>query len=348
MELKERIDAFVKLGELLSKYIDSKDITEKTIFDFNKLIDSVKRSNEWFTHESLIYSLTSISNSLAKESIEKWIKQYPTIQNQIQKKRVGLVTAGNIPLVGFHDFMCVLVSGHEVVIKLSSKDDKLLKGIVELLVKINNEFENSITFEENRLKQFDAIIATGSNNSAKYFEYYFGKYPNIIRKNRNSLAILKGNESKDELDLLADDILFYFGLGCRNVSKIYIPDNFKIDKIFESLYKYKEYTNHNKFANNYTYNKSIYLMNKASFWENGFLILKEDSGLTSPISVVFIERYQDIEKVKERIYEDKEQIQCIVAQDGIIEGSVYFGEAQKPQLWEYADNVDTMQFLLSL
>ncbi len=348
MELKERIDAFVKLGELITKLIDNKNDTDKNAIDFQHLLETVKSSNEWFTHESLTYSLTSIAENLKIDNIQNWIKRYPSIQNKIGQKRVGLVTAGNIPLVGFHDLLSVLMAGHEIVIKLSSKDDKLMKGIVELLKNINHGFDNLISFENNQLKKFDAIIATGSNNSAKYFEYYFGKYPNIIRKNRNSLAILTGDETKEDLDLLADDILLYYGLGCRNVSKIYIPDNYNIDKLFESVYKYHEYSNHNKFANNYTYNKSIYLMNKAPFWENGFMIMKEDSGLTSPISVVFIERYQDIEKVKENIEAQRDQIQCVVAKKGIVEGSVLFGESQKPNLWDYADNVDTLQFLLSL
>ncbi len=348
MELKERIDAFVKLGELLPKLIDYKNDKDKNAIDFQHLLETVKSSNEWFTLESLIYSLTSIAENLKIDNIRNWTNRYPSIQNKIEQKRVGLVTAGNIPLVGFHDVLSVLIAGHEIVIKLSSKDDKLMKRIVELLKNINHGFDNLISFENNQLKKFDAIIATGSNNSAKYFEYYFGKYPNIIRKNRNSLAILTGDETKDDLDLLADDILLYYGLGCRNVSKIYIPENYNIDRLFESVYKYREYANHNKFANNYNYNKSIYLMNKASFWENGFMIMKEDTGLTSPISVVYIERYQDIEKVKASIEAQKDQIQCVVAKAGIVVGSVLFGETQKPNLWDYADNVDTMQFLLSL
>lgn len=348
MELKERIESFTKLGELLHKLNDVKINDDRDISEFRNTLEQVKNSNEWFTIESLNHSLNSIAKNLHADSIEKWISRYPQIQNRSDKKRVGLVMAGNIPLVGFHDFLAVIMAGHEVIIKLSSKDDKLMKGIVALLKNINPELGNLISFENNQLKKFDAIIATGSNNSAKYFEYYFNKYPNIIRKNRNSLALLTGNETTAELNLLADDILLYFGLGCRNVSKIYIPDNYIIDRLFEAVYKYRDYINHNKFANNFTYNRSIYLMNKAAFWENGFLIMKEDSGLSSPISVVYIERYKNIETVKESLHQNKEQIQCIVAQDGIIEGSVSFGETQNPKLWDYADNIDTMQFLLSL
>jgi len=259
-----------------------------------------------------------------------------------------VVTAGNIPLVGFHDLLCVLLSGNELVIKASSKDNKLMKLIVNLLTESNNDFNTLIHFEIEQLKNFDAIIATGSDNTAKYFEYYFGKYPNIIRKNRNSIAILSGDESDEELNLLADDMLMYFGLGCRNVSKLFLPEGFDYQRIFRSVQAYHHLIDHNKYANNYLYNKSIYLMNSVQFWENGFMMMKEDIGLASPISVIFFEYYSSSDEIKQRVELDKDRIQCIVAKDGFIDGSVNFGEAQKPNLWDYADNVDTMKFLLSL
>ena len=198
------------------------------------------------------------------------------------------------------------------------------------------------------MKNFDAIIATGSDNTAKYFEYYFGKYPNIIRKNRNSAAVLTGEESEEELIELAKDIMVYFGLGCRNVSKLYLPDGYDIQKIFKPLFSYNHFIDHNKYINNYTYNKSIYMMDKIPFWENGFAILKEDLGMASPISVIYFENYSSLVTIKERLSIDKEKIQCIVAKGNVIEGSVAFGQAQQPRLWDYADNVDTMKFLLEL
>ncbi|MFN8257727.1 MAG: acyl-CoA reductase [Bacteroidales bacterium] len=339
--LENRVEAFIKLGTYIKKFISEKDASS----DF---LESVHGSNEWFTNENVIHALTSVSEILSEKSLSEWLGRYPDIQLKRNEKKIGLIMAGNIPLVGFHDFLSVLISGHKLVVKLSSKDDKLLKFIVNWLIAYNKEFENLITFENAQLKNFDAVIATGSNNSARYFEYYFSKYPNIIRKNRNSVAILTGMETKSDMDGLADDLLIYFGLGCRNVSKLYIPENFDLKLIFEALYRYNNYLYHNKFYNNFTYNKSIYLMNKIRFWENGFIILKEDIAIASPISVVFFERYENIEIVKQKIALEKDFLQCVVAKEGVIKGSVNFGQTQRPLLWDYADNVDTMKFLLTL
>ncbi len=342
MLLEDRINAFVALGEEISKMLQNEGADK----ELSKFMEA-SYSNEWFTEEHIKYSLNALADNLKKENFDAWLKRYQGIEST-EKKRVGVVTAGNIPLVGFHDFLCVLISGYELVIKMSSKDDKLLRGIIDLLISFNSEFEDLIRLEKENLKDFDAIIATGSDNTSKYFEYYFGKYPNIIRKNRNSVAVLTGEESEDELNSLADDIMMYFGLGCRNVSKLYLPEGYDIQKVFKVLFKYKHFVDHNKYANNYTYNKSIYMMNKVPFWENGFAILKEDIGMASPISVIYFEYYSSIETVKERLAIDKENIQCVVAKDGTIEGSVAFGQAQQPQLWDYADNVDTMKFLSEL
>ena len=344
MDLQKRIKAFVEVGEKIDEMLAYSGFeNEQSLIKF--LETSVY--NEWFTEEHIKYSLKAIAESLRSENINAWLNKYPKIKNS-SKKRVGVVTAGNIPLVGFHDFLCVLISGNELVIKMSTKDDKLLKGIIELLLTQNPEFEKLIRFEKEKLTDFDAIIATGSDNTAKYFEYYFGKYPNIIRKNRNSVAVLTGEETEEELNSLADDIMMYFGLGCRNVSKLYLPEGYDIQKVFKALYKYKYFVDHNKYSNNYTYNKSIYLMEKIPFWENGFTIIKEDMGLASPISVVYFEYYKSFQTVKERLNIDKENIQCVVSKEGLVDGSVSFGQAQKPKLWDYADNLDTMNFLLEL
>ncbi len=344
MNLEERKDTFIQLGDKIKEIINSKSDVNKLKYD--KLFEA-SEYNEWFTHEHIKFALSAISENLSKKNIDAWLGRYSNIESTA-KKRVGVVAAGNIPLVGFHDLLCVLMAGHELIIKMSSKDDKLMAAVIDLLFEINPKFKYLIFFAEGQLKNFDAIIATGSDNTAKYFEYYFSKYHNIIRKNRNSVAVLTGNESEEELKLLADDIMMYFGLGCRNVSKLFLPKGYDIQLVFRQLYAYRHFADHNKFANNYTYNKSIYLMNKVSFWENGFTILTEDSAMSSPISVVYFEYYNSVDEVKKRLEIDRDKIQCVVASPDLIPGSVDFGMAQKPQLWDYADNVDTMQFLLKV
>lgn len=333
MNLEERINAFSKLGDVI------KNNTEKL---------KQGKHNPWFTDESLDYALFEISKSLCKENLEKWVSMYAGLQKPIEAKRVGVITAGNIPLVGFHDFLSVLISGHKFVGKLSSKDDKLLPRVIDLLIEIEPEFKDYIFISENRLTNFDAVIATGSNNSARYFEYYFGKYPHIIRKNRNSVAILSGTETDKELQLLADDIFLYFGLGCRSVSKLFLPVGYDLDHIFRNSLKHKDIINHNKYANNYDYNRAIYMMNLIEFKDNGIMLMKEDINMASPISVVYYEHYSKLETVKQRLETEKDKIQCVVAKDKIIKDTVPFGESQKPMLWDYADNVDTIEFLLKL
>ena len=333
MKLVRRIDAFSKLGEAISE---------------NKENLKSGNQNPWFTEENLEFALTEISLSLNKKDIERWISQYPQIDTDIKAKRVGVITAGNIPLVGFHDFLSVLISGNIFKGKLSSKDNMLLTRIIDLLIKIEPEFKDYISLSDNKLSDFDAVIATGSNNSSRYFQYYFGKYPHIIRKNRNSAAVLNGNETKEELSLLADDIFLYFGLGCRSVSKLFLPEAYRLDLIFKSSLKHKEVINHNKYANNYDYNRAVYLLNLTEFKDNNIMLMKEDINYASPISVVYYEHYSNIETVKERLKADKELIQCVVSNEGFLADSIKFGESQKPKLWDYADNVDTINFLTNL
>ena len=333
MNLEKRISAFVELGKQIS---EKKDIFKS------------KNTNTWFTPENVNFAIAETSKMLQKNMLEKWTGMYADLKKEISPKRVGVVTAGNIPLVGFHDFLSVLISGNIFVGKLSSKDSFLMLSIIKLLIEIEPEFKNFINIKEDKLSDFDAVIATGSNNTARYFEYYFGKYPHIIRKNRNSIAILSGNETKEELELLMDDIFMYFGLGCRNVSKLFLPEDYDLAKIFEASEKYKNITNHNKYSNNYGYNRSIYLMNTITFWDNGFMLLKEDINYSSPVSVVFFENYKKLETLKQRLSFDHEKIQCTVSHIKDIENAEYFGKAQQPQLWDYADNIDTMEFLLRL
>ena len=331
MNIQQRINAFTKLGEAIRE---------------NKEQLKSGNHNPWFTDENIDYALTEISNSLRQENLEKWLSMYPQLQNEKEAKRVGVITAGNIPLVGFHDFLSVLITGNIFVGKLSSKDDKLMPRVIKLLIEIDPKFENYITLSKSKMENFDSVIATGSNNSARYFEYYFGKYPHIIRKNRNSVAVLTGEETDEELQLLADDIFLYFGLGCRSVSKLFLPDGYDLDHVFRNSLKHKNVINHNKYANNYDYNRVIYMMNKIEFKDNGIMLLKEDIAYASPVSVVYYENYSKLETVKKRLQRDNEMIQCIVSKENLIGNTVKFGETQKPRLWDFADNIDTIKFLL--
>lgn len=347
MELAQRIRSFAQLGEFLSLY--SKGHYDSNLGkELHAIVQNDHIQNPWFTVQNVKQSIEAIGYSLLPDKLEQWIGKYPKLENQTPNKRIGVITAGNIPLVGFHDFITVLISGNTFVGKLSSKDNRLLKFMAEYLKLIDSEFDELIHFTEDKLQNFDAVIATGSNNSSRYFEYYFGKYPHIIRKNRNSLALLEGTESEEEIRKLANDIFSYFGLGCRNVSKIFFPKDYCFDPFFENIEHYSFIYNHNKYANNYDYNKSVYLMNQMQHLDNGFVILKEDEGLSSPIGVLFFQYYNDVNRVKEYISLNKDQIQCVVAKPNIMNYSVPFGKAQQPELWDYADNVDTMDFLLNL
>lgn len=342
MDLRQRIDAFISLGQFLQEIgNNSKSHLEETMYVLNR----AEAENGWFTQDSINFSLKSWAEALSEKNIIKWISEY-NIENN-NPKTVAIIMAGNIPLVGFHDFLSVLITGNKVLVKLSSTDKVLLPFLAKHLIEYNHEFKDLIEFTEGRMKNFDAVIATGSNNTAKYFDYYFGKYPHIIRKNRNSVAVLTGNETKEQLEALADDIFQYFGLGCRNVSKLYLPKEYDFDKLFNGIFSWKAIINNNKYINNYDYNKAVYLMDSKPLLDNEFLILKEDTSFSSPIAVLFYEHYESLESVQEELNLHNNKIQCVVANAGV-PNEVAFGKAQHPELWEYADGVDTVEFLLNL
>ena len=258
--------------------------------------------------------------------------------------------AGNIPLVGFHDFLCGFISGHKLLIKLSSKDEILLNHLIKILQEWEPLLKEEIKTTE-LLKGCDAYIATGSNNSARYFEEYFGQYPNIIRKNRNSVAILTGDESEEQLKALGEDIFRYYGLGCRNVSKLLVPEGYNFDAFFKAIYSWSDVMNDAKYANNYDYNKAVYLMSLFDLLENGFLMLKEDESYGSPIATLFYEKYESKESLDLKLSQDADKIQCIVGDDKNLQGFtslIPFGKTQKPNLQDYADGVDTIAFLVSI
>jgi len=340
MQLKQRINAFIALGTYLQRIAFEKDDAEaKGIFQ------KAEAENGWFTQDNIKFALESWSEALSEENLQQWISNYQI--EETNPKIVAIIMAGNVPLVGFHDFLSVLITGNKVLAKLSSNDKTLLPYLAKYLISVEPAFKGYIEFTEGRLKDFDAVIATGSNNTARYFEYYFGRYPHIIRKNRNSVAVLTGKETEEELTALADDIFRYFGLGCRNVSKIYIPENYDFEAFFKAMYSWKEIIHNHKYINNYDYNKAVYLMDSFPLLDNEFMLLKEDNGFSSPISVVFYEKYNSIEKLEKELKAQSENIQCIVSNKSFA-NKVSFGKAQTPKLWDYADGVDTIEFLLKL
>ena len=347
MNIQKRVNAFVILGKSLKKAVlssDKKYADEVLSFDLNQIFTKAEILNPWFTRENLLFAFSSLADMLDENKLQKWISTY-SFSEKITSKKIGVIMAGNVPIVGFHDMLCVLISGHSFLGKLSSKDEILLQEISKILIKIMPDFEKLISWTDNQIKNIDAIIATGSDNTSRYFEYYFKKYPHIFRKNRNSVAVLNGSETEQELQALSDDIFMYFGLGCRNISKIFIPQEFDFNRFFPALEKYAHIVQHNKYANNYSYQRTILLLNKISFLDNGFLVVTENKNTASPISVLNYEKYDDLEKLKEIINFDNEKIQCIVSKQGFFPGSIPFGKAQKPELWDYADRIDTLNFL---
>ena len=352
MQLQERINAFVKLGDFLRQFsnevIQKADNVEHNELFFDGFKHQLKLANEhngWFTDENIKFALKSWSDALTIKKLNTWLEPY-TINN-LSPKQVAIIMAGNIPLVGFHDFLSVLISGHHVLVKQSSNDKHLLPYLSKYLEYVEPLFKGKIKFTEEKIENFDAVIATGSNNTARYFEYYFKGKPSIIRNNRNSVAVLTGKETTQDLKNLSEDIFRYYGLGCRNVSKLFVPKGYKFDAFFEAIYHWHPIVEKAKYANNYDYNKAVYLMSEFDMLENGFFMIKEDESYTSPIATLFYEYYDDLSKLKEILEVKKEQIQCIVSK-GFIKNEIAFGATQKPQLWDYADDVDSIQFLSSI
>lgn len=340
IDLQSRILLMTKLGQ----YLSSND--ENLI----ETIDSAHRANGWFTPEFVKLSLDNIAQYFLKEeALKHWVAQYPRIaSDQVSPKVVGMVMAGNIPLVGFHDFLCGFISGHRLRIKLSSKDTVLWQHIFSKLQEWNTQFGQQVETAE-MLKGCDAYIATGSNNSARYFEFYFQKYPHIIRKNRSSVAILDGTESAEDLEHLSDDVCQYFGLGCRNVTQIYVPKDYSFEALLAAFNKYISHIDHNKFKNNYDYQLALYLLNKQYYMSNGHILLVESDSVYAPISVVHYQYYEDREQLIQTL-SAKDEVQCISVSGAKATGPalVSFGANQRPGLTDYADGVDTMAFLADL
>lgn len=336
MKLQQRITALAALG---------KEINNLTREEKDMLHLKASSYNNWFTEDSIELALHGVGLFLDKDKLEKWVSQYQL--EPASPGKVGVIMAGNIPLVGFHDMLCVLVSGHLLHMKTSSQDPFLPGYLCRKLTDIEPGFAPYIVTAD-QLKGMDAIIATGSDNSSRYFEYYFSKIPYIIRKNRTSCAILTGKETSENLIALGKDIFQYYGLGCRNVSKLYVPQNYNFKPLFECLQPFQNVLLNHKYTNNYDYNKSIYLVNKEPHQDTGFALLRETGEMVSPISVVYYEYYKDADDLDKKIAARQDKIQCIIGNDKENPGFVAFGNSQVPGLEDYADNIDTLKFLAQI
>jgi hypothetical protein len=341
--LGERVAAFSELGEFLSAYREGDKKEKDQTLD--ELIDRAYHYNGWFNRENVLKALHGINLLLKKEDLLKFSKQ---IEEPVQPKTVAVIMAGNIPAVGFHDLLCVLLSGNRILIKLSSDDKLFIPFFTDFLIEKLPALKDYILYSEARLHDFDAIIATGSNNSAVYFKQYFGKYPHIIRKNRTSVAVLSGKETTEDLQELGKDIFTYFGLGCRNVSKLFVPAGYSFDTFFESIFSYGDVINNKKYANNYDYTRAVYLLNHEKFLENNFLMLRPSTDTHSPIGVLYCEEYKDVPSLEVRLKEIEPELQCIVTNMPLSVTTVVPGCTQYPSVFSFADNINTLAFLNKL
>ncbi|MBT0550784.1 acyl-CoA reductase [Riemerella anatipestifer] len=343
MNISIKISGLAQLGLFINQFLEkTEEVYSEEEALFSAKLSRAEIENPWFTQDSLRFALKQWADLLTEENLNDWVNSYPETKGG---KKVGLILAGNIPLVGFHDVITVVLSGHTPVIKMSSKDKQILPFLLEKWASLSDGIEYQLV---EKLENYDAVIATGSNNTARYLEYYFKNKPNIIRKNRTSVAVLSGKEIDEELQLLAEDIFRYFGLGCRNVTRLFIPQDFKLERLFENFVGFQDIINHHKYANNYDYNRAVYLLNQENFWDNNFVMLKEDTQLFSPLSVINFSRYDNIAEVEAFLNENHENIQCIVSHLCLNRGEVGFGEAQTPSLNTYADDIDTMAFLSAI
>ena len=331
MRVEERITAFHQLG---------KDLDLLPNDNFQSLATSAKNENPWFTVDSVRMAVRGITSWLDAGKLLAWTASYNL---EVPSRTIAIVMAGNIPLVGFHDFLCVLIAGHTVMIRTSSKDTVLIRYLVNALIRIEPRFADKIIFAE-MLKGFDAIIATGSDNTSRYFEYYFGKYPHIIRRNRTSVAVINGHESTEDLVALGNDVFTYFGLGCRNVGKLFLPKGYSPTHLLDAWQSHRDIIHHHKYCNNYDYQKSVLLVAQLPFLDSGYVMLQEHEKLFSPLSVVYYEYYNDEESLAGKLRAVEDKIQCIVSGNGEIK----FGQSQFPSLTDYADRMDTMKFVTTL
>jgi hypothetical protein len=345
--LEQRIQAFVQLGKVLGALANNSEwpgfelgLTQEEYDSALQVVQNQVPYNGWFTPDNVSLALNNWSNALDEDNLKAWVSEYDL--SNVEMQTVAIICAGNIPMVGFHDILCVLISGHKAMIKLSSDDARLIPLALYLIMKWQPAMKEQIQWAEGKLEKFDRIIATGSDNTSRYFHAYFDKYPNIIRQTRTSVAILNGTESAEELHALGCDIFDYFGLGCRNVCKVYFPEGYDINTLIAALLPFQEMAKHNKYANNYDYNKAVWLLNREDLLENGFMLFKQDKGIIAPTGSLFYEYYREKNELLSELGQLQDRIQCIVGH-----GHIPFGQAQCPTLRDYADNIDVMRFLIS-
>jgi hypothetical protein len=353
MDLSQQIDALAVAGSFFRQVgtpqADNSRLNKTCRKQVEHLVNTAYQYNAWFTAEFVVKAFHCWGEVLTKEKLDHWLAPYHIPEKEtVKPKKIAVVMAGNIPLVGFHDMLCVLLSGHRFVGKMSSKDNRLFSAVADILVSLCPEYRQRIEWVDSTLEGFDAVIATGSNNSARYFRYYFSKYPHIIRHNRNSVAVITGNETRKDLVKLADDLFLYFGLGCRNVSRLFVPAGYDFTAFFKAVSSYAFLTDHFKYANNYEYRKTIFLLNNIDHLDNGFVLLKKDADFYSPIGTVFYDEYHTFDEVNGILAANEEKVQCVVSVDKRVKGCIMPGQTQKPALGEYADNTDTLRFLLKI
>jgi len=346
MDLNSRIQTFIALGEIMAGFPEG--ATDDSLHFLKEAALRAEAANRWFTQPNIHHAIRTIGESLTAKNLNQWLLPYMDLLARTGNtiKTVGVVMAGNIPLVGFHDFLSVLICGHRFAGKLSAQDSVLLPALLQLMTEADERWQEMVEFSTSPLRKFDAIIATGSNNTFRYFDYYFRPYPNLIRRNRNGIAILTGGETNRELSGLADDIMRYFGLGCRNVSKIFIPRNYDLKILQPYFHEYREAEYHNKYRNNYDYQKGILTVNNRPFLDFGNLILLEDKRVPTPVALLHFERYGEIRELAREITVSAGLIQCVVCHSDPGVPFIQPGSSQQPALWDYADGTDTVKFLL--
>jgi hypothetical protein len=341
MKLERRVEVFAELGAIIRMAVNrqSSHLTDNLI----RLIDDHNKVNPWFTRENVEMALSSFGDELTEENLVTWVSGYPELKQTHASRNVAVIMAGNIPMVGFHDLLTVLISGNRIIAKTSSKDSLLIDELTAILINLEPSFKDQIQLTDGTITGFDTVIATGSDNTSRYFEYYFAKHPKLIRKNRTGVALLRGDETDKQLIGLGRDIFSYFGLGCRNVTKLYLPPVYNLSHFKELWSDHERLVSNQKYANNYDYNKAIAILNKDQFIDLGFVIMKEERSLFSQVGVV---NYEHIENgsFEEVVMGHSDKIQVIVAGDCFTS----FGQAQKPKLWDYSDGVDTLDFLLKI
>jgi len=337
---KIRLEAFQELGKQIAVLLENGG--------FDAIINRQSIENKWFTKENCRYALYALARMLNEKSCKIFLQKYQHfLQKEHNSQRIAVISAGNIPCAAFHDFFCILTSGNQFIGKLSSQDALLLPFLAEILIKIAPELKKEIAFVE-KLPKFDKIIATGSNNSARYFEYYFKDKPLLLRKNRNSIAVLTGKETEEDLRKLTIDIFQYFGLGCRSVSKIYVPKNYNFTKLIEIFQEEsRKLLLHNGYVNNYEYYRAVYALNRIPVYDVNSFLLLQDSSLSSPIAVIYYEEYETTSEILNMIQLRKNEIQCVVSSNVAIENRISFGETQYPSLFDYPDNEDIFLFCIS-